>query len=73
MVVGCEIGCDHGQMWWNAVQCCVKCGVMQDVCIMWPIYGVILNVAWSTWNVACEMGCNARCGVMHNVADTWGD
>ena len=28
MVVGCGIGCDHGQMWWNTVQCCVKCGVM---------------------------------------------
>ena len=50
MVVGCGIGCDHGQMWWNdavmqdAVLCCVKCGVLRDVvvrCIIWPIYGVI--------------------------------
>ena len=67
-------------MWslWNAVQC-VKCGVMRyvvvrcinDVASIW----CDLNVAWSTWNVALcgtsvmSNGCNARCGMMHNVAD----
>ena len=56
-------------------RCDARCGAMH---MMWPIYGVIWNVAWSTWTVAlcgtyCEMGCNARCGEMHNVADTWGD
>ena len=59
MVGGCGIGCDHGQMWWNA-----KCGACEMprcavLCKMWceagcsgvmrPIYGAIRNVAWSTW------------------------
>ena len=30
-VLGCGIGCDHGQMWWNgAMSLSVKCGVMRD-------------------------------------------
>ena len=53
MVVGCGIGCDHSQMWWNdavmqdAVQlCCVIktwCDAEMVVqCIMWPVYHSVI-------------------------------
>ena len=39
-------------------------------CVMWPIYGVEYLECDVMWNVTwCKMGCSARCGVMHNVAD----
>ena len=84
MVVGCGIGCDHSQMWWNdAVMqdagqlCCVKRGAMRDG-------GAMHNVANISrcdlkcgsehmecgviCGTLCKMGCNVRCGVMRRDA-----
>ena len=68
MVVGFGIGYDHGQLWWNAVQCCVKCdakcGAMHSVAntirrdLKCGIEYMACGVMW----YICKMGCNARCG-----------
>ena len=62
MVVGCGIGCDHSQMWWNdAVMqdagqlCCVKRGAMRDGGAMHNVANISrcdLKCGSSTWNVA---------------------
>ena len=81
MVVGFGIGYDHGQLWWNAVQCCVKCdakcGAMHNVAntirrdLKCGIEYMACGVMW----YICKMGCNARCGATGciTVADTWGN
>ena len=70
MVVGCGIGCDHSQMWWNDatmqdVEWHVKCGAM---CKMWcdARCGGVHNVA----NIWCDLKCGVKymeCRVMWNV------
>ena len=57
MLVGCGIGCDHGQMWWNDA-------ITQDngaACEM------RCNVVLKMW---CDVRCG---GAMHDVANIWCD
>ena len=69
MVVGCGIGCDHGQMWWDDA-------VMQDA-----VQSTMLRKMWYDMRDvvercnyprcgACEMRCNVTCVncVMRDVA-----
>ena len=61
MVMGCGTGCDHGQMWNDAIMQDVECGATM-LCKMWcgarcggavhNVANIWCNLAWCTWNVA---------------------
>ena len=67
VVVGCGIGCDHGQMWWpEMIQLCKMRNAVQPCCVKSAWCDAAARCGGARHNVA-NIWCDLKCGVMWNV------